>query len=775
MIQDWKHALRSMGKYPIACVIAIMSLAMGVGATTGMLTIRNAVFRNPPPLSAHPEELLEAFVPTPQHVYRAAVPAGAFNLWIDETRVLSGIAAATPAITRDVRAAESVEMLSVRAVTPQLFPVLGVAPVAGRTLSDTSTAVISHRLWQRSFRGQPGALGTVLWIDGRPHTVVGIMPAGFWVFDVQTDIWTPLDAHALPSDALLEVIVRRRQDVTIRAVTDAFEEDVVRYLNTRPNAERRARVQIVQMQGTPIGHAIAPAVVWLIAACVILTLLIACTNVAVLVIAQWTGREREFAICAALGAGRWRIIRRLLTESLLLALLGGALGVSATFVFLAIALSRAPAGNEFFNFSINAGVLTRTALITVSAGILAGLAPALYETQRFQANPLRGIPSDRVRQRWRNALVVAEITITIALLVVTSTIVDGYRRAVSENLGYDVKPLLAATVEAPKGVRIAQIQERLRGLPGVTSVGATTTPAMNRAPERERVALDRGGSNSMMVAKAIVSSDFWKTLGIPIHTGRGFSAEEDRPNAAPVVIVNQALAERMWPGRNPVGMPLWTEGRSFDVVGVAADFKNMPLSLPPPAFYFPISGAVSPITHMTFYIRASGNPADLLQAVRSEIRGVAVDHVVSGLFTLQSIVSIIGQEILTAVYPMTPLIATGLLLSAAGIYGVLAFAVTRRSRELAIRLAVGATSGQLVKLVALLSVRLVGLGILLGIGTTFALSRFAQGEGGVFDSPRSGVFLVPVTIIIAIGTLATWLPSRRAVSVNPAHLLRTDT
>jgi putative ABC transport system permease protein len=774
VVQDCKHALRSMGKYPITCAVAIVSLAMGIGATTGMLTIRNAVFRNPPPLSPHPEELVEAFMPTPQRGYRAAVPTGAFNLWVDETRVLSGIAAARPAITREVRTPESVEMLSVRTVTPQLFSVLGVAPVVGRSFSDASTAVISHRLWQRSFRGAPGALGSVLWIDGRAHTVVGIMPERFWVFDMQTDIWTPLDVKALPSDALLEVIVRRRPDVTTRAVTDAFENDVVRYLDTLPKAERRARVQIVQMQGTPIGHAIAPAVVWLIAACVILTLLIACTNVAVLMIAQWTGREREFAICAALGAARWRIVRGLLTESLLLALLGGALGVSATFVFLAIALRQAPSNFDFFNFAIDAGVLGRTALITVSAGILAGLAPALYETQRFQANPLRGIPSDRVRQRWRNALVVAEITITIALLVVTSTIVDGYRRAVSEDLGYDIKPLLAAAVETPQGVRIAEIRERLRGLPGVTGVGATTTPAMNRAPRRELVALDGGGSNSMMAEKAIVSSDFWKTLGIPIRSGRGFSAEEDRPNAAPVVIVNEALAERMWPGRNPMGMQLWTEGRSFDVVGVAADYKNLPLSLPPPAFYLPISAGVSPLTRMTFYIRASSNPADLLQAVRSEIRGVAVDHVVSGVFTLQSIVSVIGQEILTAVYPMTPLIATGLLLSAAGIYGVLAFAVTRRSRELAIRLAVGATAGQLVKLVAVLGVRLVGVGTLLGVGTTFGLSRFVQGQGGVFDSPSLGVFLVPMIIVIAIGSLATWLPSRRALSVNPASLLRTE-
>jgi putative ABC transport system permease protein len=207
---------------------------------------------------------------------------------------------------------------------------------------------------------------------------------------------------------------------------------------------------------------------------------------------------------------------------------------------------------------------------------------------------------------------------------------------------------------------------------------------------------------------------------------------------------------------------------------VAADYKKMPLSVVEPAFYLPLSGARSPLTSITFYVRAAGNPADLLQAVQAEIRRAGVDHVVSGAFTLQSIVDIIGREILTAVYPMTPLIATGLLLSAAGIYGVLAFAVSRRARELAIRVAVGATQKQLVALIAAISLRLVGLGTLLGIGTTFGLSRFAQGQGGVFDSPGLAAFIVPVITVLIVVSVATWLPSRRALSVNPAGLLRSE-
>ena len=772
MLRDFRNALRRIQKYPIMCVVAIVSLAAGIGATTAMLTIRTAMFRNPPPLSPNPNELFEVFMPTVERAYRAEVPAGVFSLWADETRMVSGIAAARSAIARDVRTPDGPTMAIVRAVTPGVFSVLGVAPIIGR-MSDLSTVVLSYRFWQHTFGGRPDTLGSVVRIDGTAYIVAGVMPERFWVFDTDTDIWTTLDMDRLPGDVLLAVIVRRRPDVTPGMLTQSFQSDVLRYISTQPAMDRKARVQIVQMEGTPMGHAIAPAAVWVLAACVVLTLIIACTNVAVLVIAQWTSREREIAIRAALGAGRWRIVRGLVAESLLLAVFGGMLGVCATFILLAAALRHAPETVHLFDFSIDSGVLMRIALITIFSGILAGLAPALYETRRLQVDPLRRIPSDRVRQRWRNALVVTEITVTIALLVVTSTMVDSYRRAVSADLGFDVRHLLAAAVEAPQGARIPEIRERLLALPGVIATAATTTPAMSRPAKRQRVALDGAGTNAMMADSAFVSPDFWTTLGIPIRVGRTFVAGEVGQSAAPVAVINAALAERMWPGRNPISMQLWTEGRRYDVIGVAADYRNMPLSPPAPAVYLPISPS-EPITRITFYVRAAADPANLVQAVRDAIRGVAVDHIVSRVFTLQSVVEIIGEEILTAVYPMTPLIGMGLLLTAAGIYGVLAFAVTRRSRELAVRLAVGASTRQLATLIAILSFRLIGLGTVFGIGATFALSRFIRGQGGVFDSPSFAVFVVPMIIVFAVGALATFVPTRRALATSPAGLLRTE-
>jgi len=763
-----------MRKYPIACIVAIVSLAAGIGATTATLTIRNTIFRNPPPLSPNPYQLFEVFMPTAQRAERAEAPVGVFSMWANETRMLSGIAGARPAIVRDVRTPDGPAMATVRAVTPGLFSVLGVAPIIGRTFSsDAPVVVLSYRFWQRTFSGRPDALGSVVQIDGIAYIVAGIMPERFWVFDLGTDIWTSLDVNRLPDNALLAVIVRSRPNVTPGMLTQAFQSDVMRYLDTQPAMDRKARVQIVQMEGTPMGHAIAPTVVWLVAACVVLTLIIACTNVAVLVIAQWTGREREIAIRWALGAGRWRIVKGLLAESLLLAVFGGTLGVCATFVLLALALRNAPEIGHLLDFSIDYVVLMRTALVTIVSGILAGLAPALYETRRLQLDPLRRISSDRVRQRWRNALVVTEITVTIALLVVTSTMIDGYRRALSEDLGFDVRPLLAADVEASRGARIQEIRERLLALPGVAATAATTTPAMSGPAKRQRVALDGAGANAMMADSAFVSPDFWTTLRIPIRVGRTFVAGEVGQSGLPVVIINEALAERMWPGRNPIGRELWTEGRRYDVIGVAADYKNVPLSLAAPAVYLPIS-LNERITRITFYVRANADPADLAQGVRDAIRGVAVDHVVSRMFTLQSVLNTIGEEILAAVYPLTPLIATGLLLTAAGIYGVLAFAVARRSRELAVRVAVGASTRHLATLIAALSLRLVGLGSFFGIGATFALSRFVRGQGGVFDSPGLAVFVVPMIIVVAVGALATFVPTRRALAISPAGLLRTE-
>ncbi len=774
LFQDLRDALRAMRKYPFACVVAILSLAVGIGATTATLTVRNHVFRNPPPVSPDPEQLVEIFMPTPERSYRAPVPAGLLTLWTQQTRVLAGLAGAKPAVETTVRSSDTMTNATVRAVTPNIFSLLGVAAVLGSTSLDPLTAVVSHRYWQRVLHGRPDVVGSTLWINDQPHTIVGVLPERFWVFDMQTQIWTPLDVKTFPSATLLEVIARRKRDVSLRTAATALEGDLAQYTSTLPDQEKRARIQVVQMQGTPLGHAIAPAVVWLVAACVVLTLLIACTNVAVLVIAQWTGREREISIRAALGASRRRIVRALLTESVLLAVAAAVLGVAATFAALRIMLRQAPADIELFNLAIDAGVLIRITAVALSAGILTGLAPALYETRRLQANPLRAIPSERVRQRWRSALVVTEITITIALLVVTSTMIDGYHRAVSADLGFNTRLLLAASVEAPRGVRLPEVRDHLRGLPGVAGVAASTTPAMGRPSARRTVALNGAGANSMMADRSVISSEFFNVIGVSIRAGRGFAANEDGQDAAPVAIVNEALVDRMWPGKNPIGMELWTEGRCYDVVGVVNNYRNVPLSVIAPAFFLPVSSATEELTHLTFYIRSTGSPAELVQPVRADIRNVAADHVVSSVFTLDSIIEIIGREILTAVYPMTPLIATGLLLTAAGIYGVLSFAIARRSKELAVRVAVGATALQLLTLIAGLSLRLSGLGILFGIGTTFALSRFIQGEGGVFDSPNLTVFVVPMFILLTLGALATWVPSRLALSINPASLLRME-
>src|SRR5439155_21818725 len=360
------------------------------------------------------------------------------------------------------------------------------------------------------------------------------------------------------------------------------------------------------------------------------------------------------------------------------------------------------------------------------------------ETRGLQTNPLRAMRSDRIRQRWRHALIVVEITVTIALLVVTSTMVDAYRRNFSMNMGFDVAPLVEAQIDAPDGNSTQDIVDRLSASPNVASVAAASAvPLMGRG-ELQRVASENGGA-TVAANRIFVGQGFFSTLGVAIQQGREYSRVES-PN---VVIVNETLANLMWPGRSPIGMRLWNAGKNYEVVGLTANYISSMLGRPLPSFYVPLS-ATTDSGRIVLVVRSKGDPASVIQTVREQVRATSPVHVPTTVTTVRGILNQIGEEIMTVVYPMSVLIAVGTLMTTTGIYSILAFAVTRRSRELAVRMAVGATTKDVLRAVGIHSARLIALGIVCGVGMTFGLSRLAQGKGGVFDSPSAGVFVVPV-------------------------------
>jgi predicted permease len=592
---------------------------------------------------------------------------------------------------------------------------------------------------------------------------------------MDSPIWTPLQLESLPPDAVLDVMVRRTAGVTPALLEERLRRGLADYTRQLPAGERDLRLKVSAVEGTPIGHQVAFILPYVLAAAVVLTLLIACANVAILMIAQWTSREHELAIRASIGASRGRVVRMLLTESVLLAAVGGASGVAATLLLRSWIISRGGAEAGMFDLSIDAAILLKAACITVFTGVIAGVAPALYETRRLHVNPLRTLAaSDRVRQRWRHALVVLEITVTVALLVVTAAMIEGYQQARTADMGFPPRPLLTASVENHAGVTPRPVLDVLRALPGVASAAAATSLPFGRTGRQERAATDASGTHAVAASRVEISGDFFATLGVRVLAGRPFT-DLDTPSAR-IAIVNESLSRRLFQERPPIGERVWIGGTAYEIVGVTSDYADSPQQARNPAakLFLPIATGNRAARQLQFIIRAEGDPAALVATVRREVASAAAGTVAANVYTFDQIITIIGQEMLVGTAPLFPLIAVGTMLTAAGIYGVLAFAITRRSRELAVRIAIGATGGDVVRLVTAHTVRLIAIGTLLGTGTTFALSRVVRavgGAGSIFDPPVE-VFFAPLLVVVAIGALATWIPARRALKIDPSILLR---
>ena len=406
---------------------------------------------------------------------------------------------------------------------------------------------------------------------------------------------------------------------------------------------------------------------------VLLTLLIACANVAILLIAQWTTREHEIAIRASIGASRGRIVRTLLTESVLIATAAAMLGVCVTLVLRAWVLRSGGGASDdmFFNLAIDARVFLQAAGIALVTGILTGIAPALYETQRLHGNPMRAIAaSDRVRQRWRHALVVLEITITVALLVETAAMIDGYLRARSAQLGYATAPLMSARLDNAAGVPAADTLDLVTHIPGVASAALSTTVPYATIGPQQRVGTDADLSNAVTAERAAITPTYFTTLGVPMRTGRPFLDEDlDAPRTA---IVNEALARRLSLGSDPIGRRIWIGQNVHDVIGVVADYSTNVLRPreSESKVFVPMPRTKGP-ARVHLLVRAEGDPAPLTQTIRREVRDAPTGTIVASAYTVDQILGVMGQELLLGTAPLFPLIVIGILLTTAGIYGTL--------------------------------------------------------------------------------------------------------
>jgi putative ABC transport system permease protein len=778
--QDVRSALSAAGRAPVASAVAILSLAGGIGSATTTLTVRKAVFYNPPPLYQNPDQLFRIQLATAE-TSRRSIPGPLYLRWSADPDLRRLIAAAGPARAVEARTADRTTTVHLQAVTADFFTILGVGPAFGRIppagaeVAGVDSVVLSHRVWQNEFGASADVVGSVVWMDDRPHTIAGIMPERFWFGSTEPRVWGIVPAERFQQMDGVSVVVRRPESMTAAALNDRLQRDTEEYAAAVAEGRHQMRVLISGMGGTPLADQMAVVIPPMIGMAVLLTLLIACANVAILMFARWTARDREMTVRASLGASRGRVIRLLLTESVVIAAAGGALGVCATFGLRALLYRNVPEMIDF-DLSVDHAILVQTAALTVGAGLIAGFVPALHETRRLHLNPMRLVTaSDRGRQRWRHALVVTEIAVTVSLLVAAGGQIDAARRMLSRDLGFRTTPLLTTRVENQAGVPVSSVVELLAGVPGVASASAGTALPLVAYGPFQRVASLADGSASVGAERALVDRGYFATLGVRIHAGRGF-AQAEMTTRARVLLVDDTLADRLWPGGDALGAHAWIDKTPYEIIGIVARHSSDPLARPAPLFFLPLPDQSLP-SRMDFVVRASGDPASLLQPIRRAIRALGPGYEVTSAYTFDGVIDGGAREVRVVAYAMGPLIGMGLFLTATGVFGVLAFTIARRSKELALRVAIGATRAQIVWLVSRRTLQIVAAGTALGTATAFALTRVVRAVGGggtPFDTPGWLAFALPVATIVVVSALATCIPAVRAVRIQPAEVLRTE-
>jgi len=809
---DLRYGLRLFLARPGFSAVAVMTLAIGIGASAAIFTAATALLVRPLPV-ADADRVLYTLA-----MREGSDPFGTSLLEYDAYRKSPTLASAGVAIQRTVNliAGDEPERIQAASITSSYLRTLDVPPAAGRTLNpddDRANAapvvLISYDLWQRRFNADPATLGGEITLDDGAYTIVGVMPRGFDM-PAGTGIWVPMRTtietlplaqraqHAYGMVARLSPGATQLQaDADLKRISHRLEAEF-------PQQQRGWTCRLIPLRQQLLGDLSGRSHRALVAleAAVGFLLLICCANVANLLLVRGVSRQREIAVCRALGAGQGRIIRQLLAEAACLALAGGAggllLAVWLTPLVAMLNPIRADSLSTFLtDFSIDARVVLFTAGLSVVTGMIFAVVPALRLGGAYDlmtALRRREHYDGAAGRRWLGAIVIAEVAIAVVLLVNGSLVVQSFARLQEVDLGFNPEHLLTMQI-APQARTYPTPPERLAfaqriaastsALPGVASAGlATNMPLQHMSQDSAFTVEGRPAANPAAVpitAHRVVTPAYLQTLGIRIVSGRLLD-EHDRDGALPVVVVTEALAREAWPGEDPIGRRI-RRGRVNDtqfpwltVVGVVADVKEDRFNFRTDraAWYLPMAQQSLPAGSLSLVVRAIGDPASLGAAVREAIRSIDPRQSVSGAVTMPDhVADLLLTERFTAVL-MTALSSVGLLLAALGLYGVVAYSATRRTAEIGVRMALGATGRDVVRLVvrqaALLAAAGLGLGFVCARGLSLALTDILYGV----DSGDARTFAAVAVVLAAATITACYLPARRATRVDPMTALRAD-
>ena len=805
--QDLRFGLRAMRGNLGFTAVAVVALALGVGANTAIFSVVNAVLLRP--LQYPNAERVVAIQELNAQGRRVQVTPANFLDWRAQATVFEHLAAIY-ARTANLAVGDEAERVELAMTSADFFEVFGVRPAAGRFFTPDEeraghepVVVIGRGLWLRRFGGDPGVVGRQMTLDGRAYTVVGVAPEGFRYPD-RIEVWVPpwsrvpttheqMDVERARGFGFLSAVGLLREGATLEAARAEMEAITSRLRQQYPESNNKRFNRVVTLHEHLVGES-GRALLLLLGA-VALVLLIACANVANLLLARAAGRQKEMAVRVALGATRLRLVRQLLVESLLLALAGGAAGLLLGWWGVDLMKGLLPA--EFprlADIGVDPRVLGFTLLVSCATGVAFGLAPALQFTKPDVHAALkesaRGSTAGGRGGRLRGLLIVSEVALSLVLLVGAGLLFRSFLRLQSVELGFRPERVLTFRL-TPSGANFREdahysafyrdVAERVRAIPGVEAVGVINTLPLVKGPTtgfqtegRPPVRADQ----MPMVNYRSVSPDYFNAAGVAVLRGRP-PGERDTADAPRVVAVNQSLARRDFPGEDPLGKRIsigaTREGRPiwWEIVGVVADVRNLELSAEPsPEIY--TSYLQDPFAGMSYVVRSSVEPEALVPAVREAVRAVDRAQPVADVSTMERLVTgaAAGPRFNSLLLGLFASMA--LVLAAAGIYGVMSYSVTQRTHEIGIRIALGAQGSDVLRFVVGQGMAMALAGVGLGLAASLALTRVMSSLLYGVSATDPLTFAAVALLLAAVALVASYVPARRATKVDPMVALRYE-
>ena len=793
IVRDLRYALRSLRRSPSFTCVAAATLALGIGGATTIFAVVYSVVLRPLPFR-DASRLVMIWERPPQSSRHNVTSMQNYVAWRERTQSFEAIAAFEQFPINLIGSDEAVQVTGAR-VTADFFRLLGVDPVLGRGFASDEDApgarpvmVLSHGFWLRRFAGRADALGQRISVNGSHHQIIGVMPAGFSFPDQLVEVFVPL--RVSPADGRsYSVLARLWGHVGLRAARDEMVAVAARLAEEHPESNADWSTTVVPLHEQIVGDVRRPILV--LFAAVGFVLLIACANVANLLSMRSVARVREMDVRLALGAGHWRLLQQVAIESLMLAAIGAAVGVGLAWAAVRALIGFAPAAlrvPRLHEISMDPWILAFAAGASIAAACLFGIAPAVRHRRGPSASELRA--SSRsvtcTHRRSQSAIVIAQVALALPLLVGAGLMVRSIIRLNQVDPGFRAEGVLTVRMlllpvrdRALHAQFVDEALERVRAVPGVVAAGSIARLPMDgantgswyyRADRPEPAPANRPGGDI-----SIVTPGYFGAMGIPLRQGREFTGR-DRIGSPHVAMLNETAARTFFGGEDPLGKRLkvwWNDAGEVEIIGIAGDIRHRQLQTKPaPCLFLP--NAQQPFPFSALVIRTAGEPAALAEAVRAEIHRLDSDQGVGTIQTMKQIVSGVTAQprLQTLLFGLFGLVA--LTLTSIGLYGVLAYSVAQRAREIGLRVALGATPGAAFSSVLRDGLRLTAVGLAIGCAAAVPLTRFMQGLLFEVEPLDPVAFVSVIALLTGVAAVACAIPASRAAWIDPASVLRQE-